>query len=95
MQREIVQVLDLFSFLEAELEAELEARRLQYAHYRDSLVSFREDRRSGGCGWGVANVRVGRAPPKGVVSEEGPFAFVNAARPSRAARFKRIRRGAP
>jgi type I restriction enzyme S subunit len=40
VQREIVQVLDLFTELEAELGAELEARQLQYAHYRDSLLTF-------------------------------------------------------
>jgi type I restriction enzyme, S subunit len=39
VQREIVGILDTFSALEAELEAELEARRIQYAHYRDSLVA--------------------------------------------------------
>jgi len=40
VQREIVRVLDLFTGLEAELEAELEARRRQYAHYRDTLLAF-------------------------------------------------------
>jgi type I restriction enzyme, S subunit len=35
IQREIVKVLDTFT----ELEAELEARRLQHAHYRDSLFA--------------------------------------------------------
>ena len=50
VQGEIVRVLDLFQSLEAELEAELEARRRQYAHYRDSLLAFaeRERERSGG-----------------------------------------------
>lgn len=38
VQREIVRVLGSFSALEAELEAELEARRRQYAHYRDTLL---------------------------------------------------------
>ena len=42
VQEEIVRVLDLFTTLEAELEAELEARRRQYAHYRDSLLTFPE-----------------------------------------------------
>ncbi|MFT4229719.1 MAG: restriction endonuclease subunit S, partial [Microbacterium sp.] len=42
VQREIVRVLDLFQTLEAELEAELEARRRQYAYYRDQLLTFRE-----------------------------------------------------
>ncbi|MDO4590791.1 MAG: restriction endonuclease subunit S [Slackia sp.] len=36
VQEEIVRVLDSF----AELEAELEARRRQYAYYRDRLLSF-------------------------------------------------------
>lgn len=43
VQREIVRVLDSFSALEAELEAELEARRLQYAYYRDLLLTLPED----------------------------------------------------
>ena len=48
VQHEIVRVLNLFQSLEAELEAELEARRRQYAHYRDSLLSFPDER--GGSG---------------------------------------------
>lgn len=40
VQREIVQVLDAFTALEAELEAELEARRRQYGYYRDRLLAF-------------------------------------------------------
>ena len=39
VQEEIVRILDSFSSLEAELEAELEARKLQYTHYRDRLLS--------------------------------------------------------
>ena len=39
VQKEIVRVLDTFSKLEAELEAELEARRSQYTFYRDSLIA--------------------------------------------------------
>ncbi|WP_279140464.1 restriction endonuclease subunit S [Bilophila wadsworthia] len=39
-QREIVKVLDTFTKLEAELEAELEARRRQYHYYRDQLLNF-------------------------------------------------------
>ncbi len=44
IQREIVRVLDTFSALEAELEAELEARRQQYTYYRDALLTFDERR---------------------------------------------------
>ena len=40
VQNEIVRILDTFTKLEAELEAELEARRRQYHFYRDKLLSF-------------------------------------------------------
>lgn len=39
VQTEIVRVLDLFVSLDAELRAELDARRLQYMHYRDALLA--------------------------------------------------------
>ncbi|MFL0243570.1 restriction endonuclease subunit S [Mycobacterium sp. SMC-17] len=51
VQQEIVRLLDQFvqleTGLEAELEAELLARRSQHAHYRDSLLKFGAD----GCEW--------------------------------------------
>ena len=40
VQCEIVRILDQFTTLEAELEAELEARRTQYEHYRNHLLSY-------------------------------------------------------
>lgn len=40
VQREIVRILDQFTTLEAELEVELEARRPQYEHYRNHLLSY-------------------------------------------------------
>ncbi|RRD59930.1 restriction endonuclease subunit S [Tannerella forsythia] len=40
VQQEIANILDKFTTLEAELEAELEARKKQYEYYRDSLLSF-------------------------------------------------------
>ena len=39
VQEEIVNILDSFTLLEAELEAELEARKKQYEHYRDELLN--------------------------------------------------------
>jgi type I restriction enzyme S subunit len=60
VQREIVSILDRFTELEAELEnelkAELEARRKQYAFYRDALLTFAErererEREPGGRPW--------------------------------------------
>lgn len=40
VQARIVEILDKFTQLEAELEAELQARRKQYAYYRDQLLNF-------------------------------------------------------
>ncbi|MBO6086476.1 MAG: restriction endonuclease subunit S, partial [Acetobacter sp.] len=42
VQREIVGILDLFTGLTAELTAELELRKKQYAYYREVLLSFDE-----------------------------------------------------
>jgi type I restriction enzyme S subunit len=42
VQHEIVSILDKFTALEAELEAELEARRKQYEYYRAKLLTFNE-----------------------------------------------------
>lgn len=42
VQQEIVRILDEFTQLQAELEAELEARRQQYEYYRDQLLTFPE-----------------------------------------------------
>ena len=40
VQARIVEILDKFTQLEAELETELEARKKQYAYYRDQLLNF-------------------------------------------------------
>ena len=40
VQEEIVRILDTFTALEAELEAELEARTKQYEYYRNDLLNF-------------------------------------------------------
>ena len=40
IQREIVQILDNFANLTAELTAELAKRKKQYEHYRDMLLNF-------------------------------------------------------
>jgi type I restriction enzyme, S subunit len=42
VQREIVRILDHFTELEAELQAELKARRVQYAFYREQLLTYPE-----------------------------------------------------
>lgn len=48
VQEEIVRILDAFSALEAELEAELEARKKQYEYYRNKLLTFDENTTGGG-----------------------------------------------
>lgn len=48
IQREIVDILDKFTQLEAELEAELEVRKRQYEHYRNQLLTFDD---TGGVRW--------------------------------------------
>ncbi|WP_412097397.1 restriction endonuclease subunit S [Campylobacter lari] len=48
VQEEIVKILDTFTKLEAELEAELEARRRQYEYYRNKLLSFEYLDKNGG-----------------------------------------------
>lgn len=42
VQLEIIKILDTFSELESELEAELAARKSQYSHYRAQLLSAKE-----------------------------------------------------
>ena len=44
VQVEIARILDRFTALEAELEAELEARQKQYEYYRDLLLTFDKTR---------------------------------------------------
>lgn len=43
IQEEIVRILDRFTLLEAELEAELEARRKQYAFYREFMLKVSDE----------------------------------------------------
>lgn len=40
IQQEIVKILDTFTALDATLQAELQARRKQYEHYRNELLNF-------------------------------------------------------
>ena len=49
VQNEIVHILDDFTSLEAELEAELEARKKQYEYYRNKLLNFDETANPCGC----------------------------------------------
>ncbi len=46
VQREIVRILDNFTFLTTELAAELAARQKQYEYYRNSLLTFEDIQKS-------------------------------------------------
>lgn len=71
VQREIVRILDQFTQFEAELEAELEARRRQHAFYWDLLLSPNDQWRKTTVGQ-VAHVFDGpHATPK--KTQEGPW----------------------
>jgi type I restriction enzyme S subunit len=43
VQNEITQILDKFTALETELEAELEARKTQYGYYRSNLLAIKDE----------------------------------------------------
>ena len=68
VQEEIVKVLDAFTALEAELEAELEARKRQYEYYRNKLLTFDENTTGGGINWKmlseVFDIKNGYTPSK-------------------------------
>ena len=70
VQREIVRILDNFTSLTAELQAELQARKKQYEYYRDQLLSF-DSVHGGGTDecewrtlWEVFDIRNGYTPSK-------------------------------
>ena len=59
IQQEIVKILDKFTQLQAELQAELELRSKQYEHYRDGLLSF--DNLSNLAGGVIRKIKLGDA----------------------------------
>src|SRR5690554_3486856 len=66
VQNEIVEVLDKFTELEAELEAELTARTKQYEYYRNKLLDFS----TGSVGVPRIDKMLAEMCPNGVRSEE-------------------------
>lgn len=75
VQREIAGILDKFTSLEAKLEAELEARKRQYAHYRSLNLTFDADTPRVPLG-DVVEVRSGWGFPnahQGAIDGEFPF----------------------
>jgi type I restriction enzyme S subunit len=82
IQQEIVKILDTFTTLEAELEAELEARKKQYEYYFNNLLSFDRDIEVLTLG-DIANYRRGSFPQpygeKKWYDGEGAMPFVQVA----------------
>lgn len=79
VQTEIVLILDKFTSLEAELEAELDCRKRQYEYYRDKLLSF-ENVEGQEVEWKKLNDIVifknGKGHEKSIV-DEGKYIIVN------------------
>tara|TARA_R100001440_G_scaffold40480_1_gene60184 strand:- start:5492 stop:6721 length:1230 start_codon:yes stop_codon:yes gene_type:complete len=69
IQAGIVQILDAFTSLTANLTAELTARKKQYNYYRDKLLSFEEDNVEWKPLGDVFNIFAGGDKPKNAFSE--------------------------
>ena len=69
VQREIVDILDSFTLLTAELTAELTARKKQYQFYRDKLLSFDAGTRFERLG-DTCNMKAGKAILSARISEK-------------------------
>ena len=69
VQEEIVNILDKFTSLEAELEAELEARKTQYGFYRNQLLNFEGKEVEWKTLGEVCNMRAGKAISSSDISE--------------------------
>lgn len=80
VQSEIVRILDNFTELTAELTekltAELTARKKQYAHYRDELLTFRDEVEYISLG-DLADIKTG-IKPKEIFEIVGEYEYINA-----------------
>ena len=74
IQGEIVRILDSFTELTAELTAELEARKKQYNHYRDELLTFKEGEAEWKALADVAEIGTGTRNTQDA-TEDGEFVF--------------------
>lgn len=77
IQAEIVRILDSFTELTAELTVELKARKKQYYHYRDQLLSFED----GDVKWkalgDIAEIKTGQKPSE-ILEKATEFDYINA-----------------
>ena len=86
VQQEIVRILDKFTQLEAELEAELDCRKRQYEYYRNKLLTFNDIGGGTEIVWKtlgeVTEIIRGKRVVKKDLAEEGMFAvFQNSMKP--------------
>ena len=72
VQQEIVRILDKFTQLEAELEAELDCRKRQYEYYRDKLLTSDEKQVEWKKLGEVMDVYTGGEAPKNLIRGEKP-----------------------
>lgn len=78
VQREIVRALDTFTELEVALEAELEARRQQYEHYRGSILDFTNSNRARPIPLGELVDFINGKPHERLVDPDGEIALMTA-----------------
>ena len=82
VQQEIVRILDKFTELEAELEAELDCRKRQYEYYRNNLLSYEGNEVEWKTLGEVTEIIRGKRVVKKDLAEEGMFAvFQNSMKP--------------
>jgi len=82
VQQEIVRILDKFTQLEAELEAELDCRKRQYEYYRNKLLAYEGNEVEWKMLGEVTEIIRGKRVVKKDLAEEGMFAvFQNSMKP--------------
>ena len=72
VQQEIVRILDKFTQLEAELEAELDCRKRQYEYYRNKLLSYEGNEVEWKTLGEVLDIYTGGEAPKNLIRGEKP-----------------------
>ena len=77
IQTEIVRILDTFTELTAELNAELTARKKQYNYYRDQLLSFEEGEVEWKTLGGLVEVNTGSKPSE-ILENATSIDYINA-----------------
>jgi len=80
IQSEIVRILDTFTALAAELNAELTARKKQYNYYRDQLLSFKEGEVEWKTLGEVAKITIGEFVRKDKQNPEAEYPVYNGGR---------------